>query len=71
VLAAIQFRIFRLFCPLHENVNRKSYKTIILFVVLCGFETWPVILKEEHVIYRYSDVLLKLSCSKPQERIGH
>jgi hypothetical protein len=48
VLAAIHFRIFCLFCLLHENGKIKLYKTIILFVVLCEFETWPLTIMEEH-----------------------
>jgi sorting nexin-29 len=34
-------------CLLSRNVNVKIYKTIILPVVLYGYETWPLKLKEE------------------------
>jgi hypothetical protein len=33
---------------LSRNVKVKIYKTIILPVVLYGFETWSLMLKEEH-----------------------
>jgi len=32
---------------LHENIKIKIHRTIILFVVLCGCETWSLILREE------------------------
>jgi hypothetical protein len=35
-------------CLLSRNVNVKTYKTIILPVVLYGCETWLLTLKEEH-----------------------
>jgi hypothetical protein len=33
---------------LSRNLKIKIYKTIILPVVLCGCETWPLTLREEH-----------------------
>jgi hypothetical protein len=33
---------------LSKNVNIKIYKTIILPVVLYGFETWSITLRKEH-----------------------
>jgi hypothetical protein len=33
---------------LSTNVNVKIYKTIILPVVLYGYETWSLMLREEH-----------------------
>jgi hypothetical protein len=35
-------------CLLSKNVKVIIYKTIILPVVLCGCETWSLILREEH-----------------------
>jgi len=35
---------------LSKNIKVKIYKTIILFVVLYGCETWSLTLKEEHTL---------------------
>jgi hypothetical protein len=35
-------------CLLSRNVNVKIYKTIIVPVVLYGYETWSLTLREEH-----------------------
>jgi hypothetical protein len=32
---------------LHKNINIKMHRTIILPVVLCGFESWSLTLSEE------------------------
>jgi hypothetical protein len=32
---------------LHKNVKIKIYRTVIVSVVLCGCETWPLTLREE------------------------
>jgi hypothetical protein len=47
MLATIQFSVLssRL---LSKNVKVKIYKTIILPVVLCGYENWSLALREEH-----------------------
>ena len=34
-------------CLLSKNLKVKIYRTIILPVVLCGCETWSLILREE------------------------
>lgn len=33
---------------LSKNVKTRIYKAIILFIVLCGCETWSLKLTEEH-----------------------
>jgi hypothetical protein len=33
---------------LSKNVQIRIYKTIILAVVLCGYETWSLTLREEY-----------------------
>ena len=33
---------------LSSSTKTKVYRTVILHVVLCGFETWSVTLREEH-----------------------
>jgi hypothetical protein len=48
MLPAIQFGIFCLLVCCLKNVKIKIHKTIILPVVLYGFETWSLTLKEEH-----------------------
>jgi hypothetical protein len=35
-------------CLLYRNIKVKIYKTIILPAALCGCETWPLTLREEH-----------------------
>jgi hypothetical protein len=47
MLATIQSRIFCLARLLSTNI-RRTYKTVILPVVLYGCETWSLTLREEH-----------------------
>jgi hypothetical protein len=44
---------------LSKNVNVRIYKTIILPVILHGFETWSVILREEHKLRVFENRVLK------------
>jgi hypothetical protein len=36
------------FCLDYKNLNIEIYKTIIVFVVLRGFETWYLTIREEN-----------------------
>ena len=47
MLAIIRCRIFCLVGLLSKNLKNKIYRTIILPVVLYGFETWSLTLREE------------------------
>jgi hypothetical protein len=41
------------------NVKVKIYKTIILPVVLCGCETWFLMLREEHKLRVFENRVLR------------
>jgi hypothetical protein len=47
------------FCLLSKNVKIKTYKTIILPVVLCGCETLSLTLKEEHRLRVFENRVLR------------
>jgi hypothetical protein len=47
MLAIIQSKIFKS-SRLTKNLKIQIYKTVILPVVLCGYEAWSLTLKEEH-----------------------
>jgi hypothetical protein len=42
-----------------KNVKVRVYKTIILPVVLYGYETWPLILREEHKLRVFENTVLR------------
>jgi hypothetical protein len=44
---------------LSRNVKVKIYKTIILAVVLYGYEAWPVTLREEHRLRVFENRVLR------------
>jgi hypothetical protein len=44
---------------LSRNVKVKIYKTIILPVVLYGFETWSLTLREEHRLTMFENRVLR------------
>jgi hypothetical protein len=46
-------------CLLSRNLKVKIYKTIILPVVLCGCETWYLILREEHRLRVFENRVLR------------
>ena len=53
------------------KVNRPTYKTIILPVVLYGCETWSLKLREEHTLRVFENkVLRKIFGAKRDEIIG-
>jgi hypothetical protein len=54
-----------------KNVKVKVYKTIILLVVLYGYETWSVTLREEHRLRVFKNrVLRRIFGLKRDEIIG-
>jgi hypothetical protein len=46
-------------CLLLKNVKIRIYKTIILPMVLCGCETWSLILMEEHRLRVFENRMLR------------
>jgi hypothetical protein len=58
-------------CLLSRNVKVKTYKTIILPVVLYGRETWSLTLREEHTLRVFENrVLRRISGPKRDEVTG-
>jgi hypothetical protein len=56
---------------LSKNLKIRIYKTIILPVVLCGCETWFLILRKEHGLRVFENrVLRKIFGSKKDEVTG-
>jgi hypothetical protein len=53
------------YCLISRNVKIRTYKTIIMPVVLCGCETWSLTLREENIPKVFENrVLRKTSGSK-------
>jgi hypothetical protein len=51
-----------------KNIKIKIYRTVILLVVLHGFETWPVTLREEHRLTMFKNwVVRKIFGAKREE----
>jgi hypothetical protein len=46
-------------CLLSENLKVKIYKTIILPVVLYGYETWSLTLRQEHKLRVFENRVLR------------
>jgi hypothetical protein len=46
-------------CLLSRKLEDKSYKTIILPVVLCGCETWSLTLRGEHILRVFLNRVLR------------
>ena len=44
---------------LSKKLKVKTYKTIILLVVLCGCETWSLTLREEHRLRVFENKVLR------------
>jgi hypothetical protein len=57
-------------CLLSRNLKVKIYKTIILPVVLYGFETWSLTLREEHGLTVFENRVLRIFGPKRDEVTG-
>jgi hypothetical protein len=58
-------------CLLSKNVTIRIYKTIILFVVLYGYETWSLTLRKEHRLRVFENrVLRRIFRPKRDEMTG-
>ena len=52
----------------YKNIKMKIYRTVILLVVLHGYDTWSVILREEHRLTLFKNwVLRKVSGAKKED----
>jgi hypothetical protein len=67
MLATILLRAFSFL--LSENVEFKIYKTIILPVVLYGWETWSLTLREEHRLKPFEHRVLRRIFSPKREEV--
>jgi hypothetical protein len=47
---------------LSKNLKFKIYKTVILFVILYGYETWSHDLKEKHKLTVLDNEVLRRMC---------
>jgi len=42
---------------LSKNIEIKTFRSVILSVVLCGFETWSLTLREEHRLMVFENMV--------------
>jgi hypothetical protein len=66
MLAIINFKIFCLPVSYQKKLMIKTYKTVILPVVLYGCETWSLTLREEHRVFE-NTVLRRIFGPKREE----
>jgi hypothetical protein len=70
MLAIIQSDIFCFPVSYQKNPKIKIYKTVILLVVLYGYETWSSTLREEHRLRVFENsVLRRIFGSKREEDV--
>jgi hypothetical protein len=53
--------------PISKNLKIKIYRTVILPVVLYGYETWSLTLREEHRLRVFENRVLRIFGSKREE----
>jgi hypothetical protein len=53
-----------------KNLNIKIYKTVILPVVLYGYETWSLTLREEHKLRVFENTVLRRIFGPKREEDG-
>jgi hypothetical protein len=56
-------------CLLSRNVKVKIYKTVILPVVLYGYETWSLTLREEHRLKVFENRVLRRIFGPKREEV--
>jgi hypothetical protein len=59
MLATIRPRTFCLLVCYQKNLKIRIYKTVILLVVLYGYETWTLTLREEHSLRAFENRVLR------------
>jgi hypothetical protein len=57
-------------CLLSKNIKIRKYKTIILPVILYGWETWSLTLREENTLRVFENMMLRIFGPKRGEVIG-
>jgi hypothetical protein len=70
MLAIIQSKIFCLPTSYKKNLKIKTYKTVILQVVLYGCETWSLTLREEHRLRVFENRVLRRIFGPKSEEDG-
>jgi hypothetical protein len=56
-------------CHPSKSLKIKIYKTIILPVILCGCETWSLILREEHRLRVFGNKVLRRVIGPKREKV--
>jgi hypothetical protein len=59
MLTTIQSRSFLSSRLLSKNVKTRIYKIVLLLVVLYGCETWSLILREDHRLMVFENMVLR------------
>jgi hypothetical protein len=67
MLAIIQSKIFCLPASCKKNLKIKTNKTVILPVVLYGYETWSLTLRDEHRLRVFENRVLRIFGPKREE----
>jgi hypothetical protein len=70
MLAIIQSKIFCLPVSYQKNLKIKIYKTVILPLVLYGWETWSLTLREEHRLRVFENRVLRRKFEPRREEDG-
>jgi hypothetical protein len=52
---------------LSKNLKIKIYRTIILPVVLCGYETWSLTLRNERSLKLFDSRVLRRKCGRKRD----
>jgi hypothetical protein len=69
MLAVIQCRIFLPSSLLSKNTKSKTYRTIVLPVVLYGCETWSVTLRQERMLRVLENRVLRKICGSKRDEV--
>ena len=54
---------------LYKNLKIKIYRTIILPVVLYGYETWSLTLREERKLRVFESMVLRRICGPRRDKV--
>jgi hypothetical protein len=68
MLATILFTLLSS-CLLSKNLKIKIYKTIILPVLLYGYETLSLMLREEHRLRKFENRVLRITFGPKKEEV--
>jgi hypothetical protein len=55
--------------PLSRGVKIKIYKTTILPIVLYGYDTWSLTLKEEHMLRVFENRVMRRTCGPKTDEV--